>query len=123
MISIYLYLYTNNSLDNAIIYIRCGSRAEPSRVSLFLAREIGEPSRAELDSARFQPYSYYRSLYISWWTVIKRLKQAGALHDRHEALPFLNAITSHACLCKWFELFYVGVTVPRATPYYNITLD
>jgi hypothetical protein len=42
MISIYLYLYTNNSLDNAIIYIRvwlasrAGSRAtfEPSRACL-----------------------------------------------------------------------------------------
>jgi hypothetical protein len=54
MISIYLYLYTNNSQDNAIIYIRVWltSRAEP----VSLAREMGEPSRAELGSARFQPY-------------------------------------------------------------------
>jgi hypothetical protein len=46
MISIYLYLYTNNSLDNAIIYIRVwlASRAEP----VSPAREMGEPSRAEL---------------------------------------------------------------------------
>jgi hypothetical protein len=44
MISIYLYLYTNNSLDNAIIYIRVwlASRAEP----VSRAREMGEPSRA-----------------------------------------------------------------------------
>jgi hypothetical protein len=79
MISIYLYLYINNSLDNTIIYIRVwlASRAEPAREPpssraepVSPAREMGEPSRAELGqppshtepsraelgSARFQPY-------------------------------------------------------------------
>jgi hypothetical protein len=59
MISIYLYLYTNNSLDNAIIYIRVwlASRAEPAREPsssraepVSLARKMGEPSRARLGS-------------------------------------------------------------------------
>jgi hypothetical protein len=66
MISIYLYLYTNNSLDNAIIYIRVWLashlRAEPSlspqlvkwasRAELKLGQPPSrtEPSRAELGS-------------------------------------------------------------------------
>jgi hypothetical protein len=63
MISIYLYLYTNNSLDNTIIYIRVWLashlRAEPSLSPQLVkwasrARSATEPYRA--GSARFQPY-------------------------------------------------------------------
>jgi hypothetical protein len=48
MISIYLYLYNNNLLDNAIIYIRVwlASRASSARLGSFLALALTESTPA-----------------------------------------------------------------------------